>query len=176
DRALVLGRRVDGEAVVAALVGQVVDHDPKRLAAQPAVLVRGRQAEVEPSVAGLGVVLLGDQQDARQVVFDLDGERLHARIVDQLAAHAVGIVIAPPAGDLRLGEHRRDGVDVLRRRVTEKNALASELLYAGDRPTLASGQRLPGFLRRMTANSFSVAWAASRSAGGWSAIRNSRNV
>ncbi|TMK64520.1 MAG: hypothetical protein E6G53_08435 [Actinobacteria bacterium] len=80
-------------------------------------------------MAVVRVVLLRDEQHPCKVAADLDRERLNAGVLDQLLADAAGVVISPPARDLRLGEYRRDGVDVLPRCVAEKNAPAAELVY-----------------------------------------------
>src|SRR3954464_479765 len=76
DGAVVVGGRIDREAVVAALAHEPVDDGPEGLRAEALVRVRRCERDVEAREAVVGLVLLVETEPAGQLAVDLDGEGL----------------------------------------------------------------------------------------------------
>src|SRR5215210_103728 len=84
DRALVGGGGVDREAVMPAGLDQVRDHEPQRLAREALAVVRGAQEQVKRRVAVVRLLLLRDEDQARELAARLERERGVAVILEQV--------------------------------------------------------------------------------------------
>lgn len=105
----VVGRRIDRQTVMAALVDEVRGERPDRIGTEPASLRLGAQEEVDPRAPEVGLGLLDGLNVADDVVVCLDDEGQLVRVAaGQVRADAVKIECAPPARDLRLGKDRRE--------------------------------------------------------------------
>jgi hypothetical protein len=92
DRLLVVGGRVDGEAVMAALLEQVAGQGPDRVGAEPAALPVPMQEDVDGGVPVVGIGLLPALDEPDQLPVGLDGEGDGAVVgVDQLPLEPVGV-------------------------------------------------------------------------------------
>src|SRR3954449_9092613 len=76
DRAVVVGGRVDREAVMTALAHEPVDDGPEGLRTHALVRERRRERDVEAREAVVRIVLLVEAEPAGQLAVDLDGEGL----------------------------------------------------------------------------------------------------
>lgn len=115
DRARVLERGIDRQAVVAAHVEEPAREQPHRLGAEAAVLERGAEVDVDARVAVVGVELLGVLDPAGDLTADVDDEQDRVVVVaEQLRLELVPLLrLAPPTRDARLGEDREQRLDVV---------------------------------------------------------------
>ena len=116
DRTGVGRGRVDREAVVAALGDEPVDRRPERLGAEAAVLMGGREDDVEARELVLRLALLADAEPARDRAFYLDHER--AAVEEDVVPVRTG----PPP--LARGDDRRERAEVGLGGLAEGEALA----------------------------------------------------
>jgi len=97
DRALVVGCRIDDQAVVAALVEQIASHRPDDVGAEPEVLEGDAEEEIHARVPVLMVQLLVELDHPG----DLAGGQDHEGLTRLDLGAEVGLVdVGPPAGYL----------------------------------------------------------------------------
>ncbi len=126
DRADVVDRGVDDDAVVPAVVDEVGGDDGDDLAAQPAAVDRGVEEDVDPRVPVHRVLLLGvldEPPDGVPAAADEDGEA-HARRV--VAERPPGLGLAPPAAHLGQRPDPLEPADVVRGERHELDARTRE--------------------------------------------------
>ena len=108
DGGLVVDRRVDRQAVVAAVVDEVRRERPDRVGTEAATLGGGREEEVDAGVAEVGFGLLGrlDVADARRRRRGSTKPSSSGSTAGQVRLDAGEVERAPPARDRGLGEDR----------------------------------------------------------------------
>lgn len=128
----IVGCRVDRQAVMAATIDELDRERPDRVRAESPTLRVGAQEEVDAGMAEVGLELLDrlDVADDPAVVLDDEGQ-VGGLTVDEVIEDAFEVKVAPPAGDLRLGQDRRQGGRILGRGRSQSD-LASAQLHAPD--------------------------------------------
>lgn len=113
---------------MAATVDELDRERPDRVGAESPTLRVGAQEEVDAGMAEFGLELFGrlDIADDLAVVLDDEGE-VGGVAVDQVVEDAREIEIAPPAGDVGLGQDRRQGRRILGRRRSQGDLAAAQL-------------------------------------------------
>ncbi len=122
DRALVLRRRIDHEAVVAAVVHQVSREDEHGIAAQAAALVVAPEKEVDSRMAICRIELLPDFGVADELAPMLDREG-----VADMRVEVLTVDMGPPAGDLWLARKREQRREITHLEQPEHDTFATEL-------------------------------------------------
>ena len=124
DRGRVVGRRVDREPVVTALLDQVPREDPHRLAPQSLAVPRRRQVQVDAGAAVHRIIHLAELHGADHLAVGLDHERV---LVGDELVHLSVLEDTPSPLDLRLAADRGEARRVGSGGVPEDETRAGEL-------------------------------------------------
>ena len=113
DCPLVGGRRIDRDPVMAAFLEQESGERPDGVPAQAAAVGGGRQEQVDLRAAVVRVELLAELDAPHDRAANLDRERVRD-VLEPVLDGRLGPALAPPAGDLGLGQDRADPLAISR--------------------------------------------------------------